>query len=87
MTTEELCALFPVDDLGNNCDFEFDESIGKFVGHIINRQFRGLTIANRQEQVWETIRHAFGEEASQVSLVLTFTPEEWDEVGDEAASA
>ena len=87
MTAEGLEALFPSDEHGNTSSFEYDTGIQRFVGHVICRDFRGVSISQRQKQVFATIEEQFAEEAQLVSLVLTFTPEEWDEVNEEAASA
>jgi acid stress-induced BolA-like protein IbaG/YrbA len=83
ITVEALENLFPRDDLGNKSEFEFDEQIEKFTGHVISREFQGVAVPARQGLVWDRIREAFGDESQRISLVLTFTPEEWEEVGDD----
>ena len=82
VTLEALDALFPTDELGNQAAFEFDEGIHKFTGTVVRRDFRGLAVPDRQKIVWDFLRGEFGEEAVEISLVLTYTPEEWNEVGN-----
>jgi hypothetical protein len=86
ISVEALQALFPEDDRGNVTRFEYDEFIRKFTGHIVRRDFRRLSISARQKKVWEAIRSKFGPEASEVSLVLTFAPEEWAEVNTQESA-
>lgn len=85
VTAEALNALLPANDRGDFAEFEFDDRIERFTGHIVHHEFRGLSVPERQDWIWRRLREEFGDEASQVSLVLTFSPEEWAEVGSEAA--
>lgn len=82
ITVEVLEALFPADDKGNQRSFEFDHEIGKFSGTVVLSEFRGLSVPTRQERVWDRLKEKFGAEAAEISLVLTYSPEEWSEVGD-----
>lgn len=86
ITVESLEALFPNDN-GNSRSFEFDHGIERFVGQVIWREFSGVSVPERQKRVWAIIRDAFKEESQSVSLVLTFTPEEWAEINEQAESA
>jgi hypothetical protein len=85
VTVKQLNDLIPANKLGDFADFEWDQAIGKFVGHLVLREFRGVAIPERQKWVWELLRHHFGEDSQQVSLVLAYSPEEWEEVAVESA--
>ena len=84
VTVEALQALFPKSDYGDFSSFEFDNAIGKFVGHVVHHEFRGLAVPERQERIWKLFRETFGEEANEISLVLTYSPEEWEEISGAA---
>ncbi len=87
MTIETLEAAFPQQkEIGDFASFEYDNGIERFVGDVINHEFRGVPVPERQRWVWDRLRETFGEESQMVSLVLTYTPDEWEEVGDQAAS-
>ena len=87
LTVKRLEAAFPQkNEIGDFASFEYDEGIGRFVGDVVNHEFRGVTVSERQRWVWDRLREAFGEESQEVSLILTYSPEEWEEVGDRAAS-
>ena len=86
MTIEALNAIVPKNDYKDFAEFEFDASLGKFVGHIVHHEFRGLPVAERQRRIWDELRRVFGEDVQRISLVLTYSPDEWEEVGDDAAN-
>ncbi len=85
ISEEALNALVPMNDYGDFAKFEFDSSIDRFVGDVVHHEFRGLNVPERQKRIWDLLDERFGEESQRVSLVLTYSPEEWEEVGSEAA--
>jgi len=87
LTVERLNAVFPQgNDYGDFARFEYDSAIQRFTGEVISHEFIGLAVPERQKRIWDRLRESFGEEAQEVSLVLAFSPIEWEEVGDRAAS-
>ncbi|HTQ08561.1 MAG TPA: hypothetical protein VMI31_00675 [Fimbriimonadaceae bacterium] len=70
---------------GDFASFEYDSGIQKFVGDVVSHEFRGVAVPERQRWVWDRLREVFGDESQEVSLVLTYSPEEWAEVGERAA--
>jgi len=84
LTVESLSALFPSDENGNVCHFAYDSDLGKYVGDVVNREFRGLSVAERQRRIWDRIRESFGSDLQEISLVLAFSPEEYVEAMDAA---
>jgi hypothetical protein len=85
ISVEALNALVPKSEYGDFAKFEFDEELGMYVGDVVHHEFTGVAVAERQRRIWELIRKTFGEDAQEVSLVLTFSPAEWQEVGEDAA--
>jgi acid stress-induced BolA-like protein IbaG/YrbA len=85
ITVEELNTIVPPNEVGDFADFEFDRGIGKFVGHVVLRDFRGVSIAERQRWIRDQLNGRFGEESQKVSLVLGYSPQEWQEVNVESA--
>ena len=47
-------------------------------GYVVRTAFRDVPSIERLEWVDEFIARTFGDEADQIGLVLTFTPEEFD---------
>ena len=87
LTVEQLVAAFPRnEEKGEFAAFEYDAGIQRFVGEVVSQEFSGMTVAERQGHVWDVLKDKFGDEAESISLVLTLSPEEWEEVGDRAAS-
>jgi acid stress-induced BolA-like protein IbaG/YrbA len=51
----------------------------------VNHEFRGVAVPERQRWIWNRLRDKFGEDATQVSLVVAYSPDEWEDVGTRAA--
>ena len=82
LTADDLEAAFATSNQEDLASFEFDDGIGKYTGHVVHRDFRGVSIPDRQRIAWEVLRRRFGEDSQQVSLVLTYSPAEWEEIGE-----
>ena len=86
ITIEELNALVPLNGReGDFAAFDKDEAIGRFVGHVVHHEFRGLSVPERQKRIWDLLRERFGDQSQEVSLVLTYSPDEWEEINVESA--
>lgn len=62
------------------CDpkIEWDEDLQKVVGVVLWQDFEKLDHATRQRKLWSVLRHDLGADAQRVSLLLTFTPKEYE---------
>ena len=62
------------------CDprLEWDEDLQKVVGVIIWDGFGKLDHASRQGKLWKVLKDALGPDMQQVSLLLTYTPRDYN---------
>ena len=62
------------------CDprLEWDEGLQKVVGVLLWDGFETLDHATRQRRLWNVLKKALGPDAQQVSLLLTYTPREYE---------
>lgn len=56
--------------------FEIQLEGGHYSGAVIADEFEKLTPLERQQAIWEKIRESLGAEATQVGILLLYTPEE-----------
>ncbi len=46
-------------------------------GHIVWEGFNDLDQVDRQRQIYQVLRQELGPEATQISIILAYSPEEW----------
>jgi hypothetical protein len=51
---------------------------GGVTGYLVRKDWRGVSPSQRQRQLSEFLEEHFGAAAADVSLILTFTPEEYE---------
>jgi acid stress-induced BolA-like protein IbaG/YrbA len=52
-------------------------------GRVITHAFDNLEPIDRQMTMWELIRQRFGSESQDISLILTYTPDEYRRLKEE----
>ena len=62
------------------CDprLEWDDGLQKVVGVVLWDDFEKLDHVTRQRKLWSVLKKALGPNAQQVSLLLTYTPHEYE---------
>jgi acid stress-induced BolA-like protein IbaG/YrbA len=53
---------------------------GRVSGVIVSAHFSGMDTDARQDQLWQVIREALGAESTDVSTIVTLTPEEYEDM-------
>jgi hypothetical protein len=56
-------------------------------GFLALKQWLGVSFPERQKQLDEILRNLYGEAAEDVSLILTFTPEEYEAWAEDRVAA
>ena len=80
VTVEALEGAFPVEPaVGELAQFDYDDKLERFIGDVVLQLFRGMSVPDRQKFLWDRLKATFGEDADQVSLILAYAPEEWEE--------
>ena len=77
MEQEVLNALRPYfPDISGNIILE--ATTDRYNGHILSAGFQGLTFVERQQQVFDILRQAIGPETQRISMLFTYTPNEYE---------
>jgi len=71
---------------GESFDVKRERPGSNITGYIVRRDFRGLNSADRQKSLRTFFLERFGPETTEIGLVLTFTPEEFDDWLEDARS-
>jgi hypothetical protein len=71
---------------GESFDVRRERPGSNITGYVVRRDFRGLNSADRQKNLRTFLDERFGPETSEIGLVLTFTPEEFDDWLEDARS-
>lgn len=50
----------------------------RYNGHLLSANFQGLTFVERQKQVFDILRQAIGPETQCISMLFTYTPDEYE---------
>ena len=87
VTLEALNTAFAASSPEDQALFEFDGPSDSYSGYLIRADFRGQITSERQKRIWSTLREKFGENSQEVSLILAFSPEEWEEIQEDMATA
>ena len=87
ISEKALNDLFSGDTEGDFAEFKYDVGIERFVGDVVNHRFHRMTIPTRQAWIWKRLQKEFPQDYKQVSLILAFSPAEWEEVGDPVREA
>ena len=59
--------------------FNIEKIGGRLIGDIISSTFKGQRDHERQKLIWDALDAEFGNNwASQVGMLLAYTPAEWD---------
>jgi stress-induced morphogen len=68
-----LRAAFP------DAEFEIDRdaTTGKIGGRMVSAAFAGRSFLQRQNRIHNLLRREFGPEAQELSLIFTYTPQEY----------
>jgi acid stress-induced BolA-like protein IbaG/YrbA len=61
---------------------ELEVISGRLSGTVIAEEFDDWSHLERQRKIWESIRASMGTEATQVGMLLLYSPEEADAVDD-----
>jgi hypothetical protein len=64
---------------GESFDVKRERPGSNITGYVVRREFRGLNSADRQKNLRTFLVDRFGPESTEIGLVLTFTPEEFDD--------
>lgn len=60
--------------------FDRDSGSGKIVGDLVWDQFDNVEFLERQRRVFMRLREVFGLDAQQISLIFTYTPDEYHDL-------
>lgn len=63
---------------GVDTKLEWDDGLQKVTGFLIWDGFEEMDHVSRQQKVWEMVRGELGSEAVNVSLLLAYTPQEYE---------
>ncbi len=53
---------------------------GRISGILVSPDFEGLTTDQRQDDLWDVVRVTLGAESSDVSTIVTLTPDEYEDL-------
>jgi hypothetical protein len=62
---------------GERFELRREFSDGGITGYLVRKNWRGVAIPVRQKELGDWLKDRFGDLSSDVSLILTFTPEEF----------
>ncbi|HMS54320.1 MAG TPA: hypothetical protein PKA27_02875 [Fimbriimonadaceae bacterium] len=82
---EALKRAFPTHTEDELVEFRLDEQLEKYIGEVVLREFRGVSVSERQKRIWDRLREDFNSDSQMVSIVFAFSPEEWQDMKDEVA--
>ena len=71
---------------GESFDVKRERPGSNITGYVVRREFRGLNSADRQKSLRTFFVERFGAKTTEIGLVLTFTPEEFDDWLEDARS-
>lgn len=71
---------------GESFDVKRERPGSNITGYVVRREFRGLNTADRQKNLRTFLVEKFGPESTDIGLVLTFTPEEFEDWLEDARS-
>jgi len=71
---------------GETFDVKRERPGSNITGYVVRRDFRGINSADRQKNFRTYLEDRFGTESAEIGLVLTFTPEEFDDWLEDARS-
>ncbi len=71
---------------GESFDVKRERPGSNITGYVVRRDFRGLNSAERQKNLRTFLIERFGPETTDIGLILTFTPEEFDDWLEDAWS-
>lgn len=63
---------------GSHADVYTDEPAGRVMGTIVWDKWEEREQLQRQQEVWEALRDHFQAAAQNISLILAYTPHEYD---------
>ena len=71
---EALRSQFP--DISG--EFELTEDTDLYNGQILTEGFRGMSFVERQHSVFKILRKVLGPKVKRISMLFTYTPEEYE---------
>ena len=86
MAFEELvkdCVRAAFDD-AEFANFGLVKPLGKVGGVVMSHRFEGMDQVERQTALWQALRDRFaGDELRNISLIMTFTPDEFTDLDED----
>lgn len=70
-------------EVAPKAEVEFREKNGRVSATAIAPEFEDMLHLDRQRQVWANVRRDLGAEATQVGMLLLYSPVEFDAIIDE----
>ena len=59
-------------------DIELTEDTALYNGRILTESFQGMSFVERQHSVFKVLRKVLGPKVKLISMLFTYTPEEYD---------
>lgn len=79
LTVDEVRAAIE-EILGPGGNINLDVQAGRVSGFIAHPTFSRYAVPDRRKMLWDRLRAHFGERASQIGILLLYSPEEYHEM-------
>jgi acid stress-induced BolA-like protein IbaG/YrbA len=61
-------------------EISIEKATGQYNGRLVWDGFKGMSFLERQKRVFDVLRNAFGPKATQISMIFTYTPSEYEQL-------